>query len=62
MTPKPTTGRRFFHRRSVQDETRIPKTITNNQVASVPEPGIGILFVFALAGLAMSRRKLVADS
>jgi hypothetical protein len=33
-----------------------------NQVASVPEPGISLLFALALVGLAISRKKLVAES
>jgi len=46
----------------LQDETRIERSIRNNQLASVPEPGVGLLFVLALTGLAINRKKLVIES
>ena len=60
--PPPTSG--FFD--EVQNEPPAglpPAGQPNNHipVASVPEPGIGLLFVLALVGLAMSRKKLVAE-
>lgn len=36
---------------------RIERSINDAQVASVPEPAIGLLFVLALTGLAISRKK-----
>ena len=45
----------------VQQGTRLHPSIKDGQVASVPEPAIGLLFVFALAGLAFSRKSLLAE-
>lgn len=42
-------------------QTFVEQPMKNTQVASVPEPGIGLLFVLALIGLAINRKRLVSE-
>lgn len=46
---------------ALEDETGQPKSSVDRQVASVPEPGTGLLFMLALAAMAISRKKLVPE-